>query len=136
MQRTTFLCQGWILFDSALLIVSNGLALLGVDARAEQAKREEQGGEESFHGREAQQNRADIELGIKSWAEHFAEQGMDFSEEMEIRAQNARALLDLAKKYNVPLELLWKPSGGVAATPAVGEADDPPTTPGDVRQPG
>ena len=87
-------------------------------------------------GREAQQNRADIELGIKSWAEHFAEQGMDFNEEMEIRAQNARALLDLAKKYNVPLELLWKPSGGVAATPVVGEADDSPPTTGDVRQPG
>lgn len=86
-------------------------------------------------GREAQQNRADIELGIKSWEEHFAEQGMDFNEEMEIRAQNARALLDLAKKYDVPLELLWKPSGGTAATPVVGEVDDsPPMT--DVRQSG
>jgi capsid protein len=78
-------------------------------------------------GREAQQNRADIELGIKSLSEHFAELGMDFSEEMEIRAQNARALLDLAAKYQVPLELLWHPSGGTAATPAVGEFQDSPT---------
>src|ERR1051325_7000973 len=39
-------------------------------------------------GREAQQNRADVELGIKTIAEHFAEQGMDFAEEMEIRARN------------------------------------------------
>jgi lambda family phage portal protein len=67
-------------------------------------------------GREAQQNRADIELGIKSWEEHFAEQGMDFDEEMEIRAQNARTLLDLAAKYKIPLEFLWKPSGGINAT--------------------
>ena len=38
----------------------------------------------------------------KHSSEHFAEQGMDFAEEMEIRAQNARALLDLAEKYSVP----------------------------------
>ncbi|EDY21056.1 portal protein lambda [Chthoniobacter flavus Ellin428] len=77
-------------------------------------------------GREAQQNRADVETGLKTIEEHFAEQGMDFAEEMEIRAQNARALLDLAKKYDIPLEMLWNPDGGTAATPAVGESDDPP----------
>ncbi len=75
-------------------------------------------------GREAQQNRADVETGLKTLEEHFAEQGMDFSEEMEIRARNARALLDLAEKYKVPLEMLWHPSGGTAATPVVGEVDD------------
>ena len=86
-------------------------------------------------GREAQQNRADIELGIKSMSEHFAEQGMDFNEEMEIRTQNARALLDLAEKYKVPLEMIYRPSGGIAATPVVGEIEDPPAV-GGVRQPG
>ena len=86
-------------------------------------------------GREAQQNRSDVEMGLKTLSEHFAEQGMDFAEEMEIRAQNARALLDLAEKFGVPIEMLWKPSGGIAATPAVGEPEDPPTLTG-VRQPG
>ena len=86
-------------------------------------------------GREAQQNRADVEMGLKTLSEHFAEQGMDFAEEMEIRAQNARALLDLADKYRVPIDMLWKPSGGIEATPAVGEQEDPPTVTG-VRQPG
>jgi len=86
-------------------------------------------------GREAQQNRADVEMGLKTLSEHFAEQGMDFSEEMEIRAQNARALLDLAEKYRIPIDMLWKPSGGIEATPAVGEPEDPPTMTG-VRQPG
>jgi lambda family phage portal protein len=81
-------------------------------------------------GREAQQNRADVEMGLKTLSEHFAEQGMDFAEEMESRARNARALLDLAEKYKVPLEMLWHPSGGTAATPVVGEFDDPPTPPG------
>ena len=86
-------------------------------------------------GREAQQNRADVEMGLKTLSEHFAEQGMDFGEEMEIRARNARALLDLAEKYNVPIEMLWKPSGGIAATPVIGEIEDPPAVNG-VRQPG
>ncbi len=76
-------------------------------------------------GREAQQNRADVEMGLKTLHSHFAEQGMDFDEEMEIRAQNARALLDLVEKYSIPLELIWKPSGGIAATPVVGEIEDP-----------
>ena len=86
-------------------------------------------------GREAQQNRSDVEMGLKTLSEHFAEQGMDFAEEMEIRAQNARALLDLAEKFSVPIEMLWKPTGGIMATPAVGEPEDPPTLTG-VRQPG
>ena len=86
-------------------------------------------------GREAQQNRSDVEMGLKTLSEHFAEQGMDFAEEMDIRAQNARALLDLAEKYKVPIEMLWKPSGGIAATPVVGEIEDPPALTG-VRQPG
>ncbi len=85
-------------------------------------------------GRDAQQNRADVELGIKTISECFAEQGMDFTEEMEIRAQNARALLDLAKKYGVPLEMLWSPTGGTAATPVVGESEDPPA-PGGLEKP-
>jgi hypothetical protein len=40
---------------------------------------------------------------------------MDFSEEMEIRAQNAKALLELAERYDVPLELLYQPAGGIHA---------------------
>src|SRR5207302_8461981 len=86
-------------------------------------------------GREAQQNRADVELGIKTLEEHFAEQGMDFEDEMRVRAQNARRILDLAEEYKVPLEMLWRPTGGTNATPAVGENEEPPAT-GEVRQPG
>ena len=86
-------------------------------------------------GREAQQNRADVELGIKTISEHFAEQGMDFEDEMRVRAQNARRILDLAQEYNIPLEMLWRPSGGTAATPVVGEQEDPPAITG-IRQPG
>jgi hypothetical protein len=54
-----------------------------------------------------------VERGLKTLSEHFAEQGMDFEEEMRIRAQNARRILDLATEYNVPLEMLWRPNGGI-----------------------
>lgn len=77
-------------------------------------------------GREAQQNRADVELGIKTLTEHFAEQGMDFAEEMETRARDAKAIIDLAQKYGIPLEMLWRPGGGTKPTPAVGESEEPP----------
>ena len=34
-------------------------------------------------GREAQQNRADVEMGLKTLSDHFAELGADFGEEIE-----------------------------------------------------
>jgi len=69
-------------------------------------------------GREAQQNRADVEMGLKTLSEHFAEQGMDFEKEMRIRAQNARRMLDLAQEFHVPIEMLWSPGA-----PTIGHPD-------------
>lgn len=75
-------------------------------------------------GREAQQNRADVETGLKTLSESYAELGLDFEEQAEIRAQDARLLIDLAEKYNVPLELLYRPiTGAISVTPD--EATDP-----------
>jgi lambda family phage portal protein len=62
-------------------------------------------------GREAQQNRADVETGLKTLSEHYAELGQDFDEQLEIRAQNARRILDAAEKYGVPVEMLYRPQG-------------------------
>lgn len=69
-------------------------------------------------GREAQQNRADVEAGLKTLEDHFSEIGMDFREELEKRALNARAILDAARKHGVPLAMLWKPSGAPIEMPA------------------
>ena len=63
-------------------------------------------------GREAQQNRADVETGLKTLSESYAELGLDFEEQAEIRAQNARLILDLAEKYQVPIDLLYRPGSG------------------------
>jgi capsid protein len=62
-------------------------------------------------GREAQQNRADVETGLKTLSDHYSELGMDFREELERRAQDAKAIMDAAEKYGVPVSMLWKPSG-------------------------
>ena len=85
-------------------------------------------------GREAQQNRADVEMGLKTIAQSYGELGLDFEEEMRVRARNAKFLVELAAEFDIPLEMLWRPSGGTSATPAIGE-EDPPRISG-VRQPG
>ncbi len=81
-------------------------------------------------GREAQQNRADVEMGLKTLSQSFGELGLDFEEEMRTRARNAKFLVELAEEFDIPLEMIWKPSGGVASTPAVGEVEDPPVIAG------
>jgi len=63
-------------------------------------------------GREAQQNRADVEMGLKTLSDHFNEQGADFGEEIERRAADAKLILETAEKYGIPAEMLWKPAGG------------------------
>ena len=62
-------------------------------------------------GREAQQNRSDVEMGLKTLTDHFQELGADFREELERRAQDAKLIMDTAAKYGVPPEMLWKPAG-------------------------
>ncbi|MCH7228569.1 phage portal protein [Haloferula sp. A504] len=62
-------------------------------------------------GREAQQNRADVEMGLKTLSDHYGELGADFGEEVERRAADARLILETAEKFDVPVEMLWKPGG-------------------------
>jgi capsid protein len=76
-------------------------------------------------GREAQQNRADVEMGLKTLSDHFAELGADFNEEIERRARDARQILDTAEKFGIPVEMLWKPAGNI--TPQEPPKADPET---------
>jgi len=71
-------------------------------------------------GREAQQNRADVEMGLKTISDHYEEVGADFGEELERRARDARLILDTAAKYDLPVDMLWKPS---ASTPTSAAAN-------------
>jgi lambda family phage portal protein len=62
-------------------------------------------------GREAQQNRSDVETGLRTLSDHYAELGMDFEHELLRRAKDARMILDVAAKYGLPTDMLWRPSG-------------------------
>ena len=74
-------------------------------------------------GREAQQNRADVELGIRTIQDHYAELGLDWEEQLQNRALNARRILDLAKQYSVPVEMIW--GGSIPAqSPATTDSED------------
>ena len=81
-------------------------------------------------GREAQQNRADVETGLKTLTDHYSELGSDFGDEIEKRAQDAKLILDTAQKYGVPVEMLWRPEGASSLlTPPQGNnptVDTPP----------
>lgn len=61
-------------------------------------------------GREAQQNRADVEMGLKTISDHYEELGADFGEEIERRARDIKMILEAAERHGVPVELLWKPA--------------------------
>ena len=65
-------------------------------------------------GREEQQNRANVEMGLKTLEESFAECGLDFEDEMRTRASNARFIMQLAgipDTEPIPLYMLYKVNG-------------------------
>ena len=65
-------------------------------------------------GREEQQNRANVEMGLKTLEESFAECGQDFEDEMRTRADNARFIMRLAgipDSEPIPLYMLYKANG-------------------------
>jgi hypothetical protein len=54
-------------------------------------------------------------MGLKTLSDHYAELGADFGEELERRAADAKLILETARKYGVPPEMLWKPAAGTVA---------------------
>jgi lambda family phage portal protein len=60
-------------------------------------------------GRDAQQNRMDIESGLKSLTDNYLEEGLDPKEKMRENAAEKRYLIDLSKEFDVPLSMLYKP---------------------------
>jgi capsid protein len=80
-------------------------------------------------GREAAQDRADVELGLMSMSELYSQRGLDFRTEMEKRAQDMKYIAALAEKYGLPIELLYKPTnvqpGTLNVTPEQPSNDAP-----------
>jgi lambda family phage portal protein len=61
-------------------------------------------------GRDAAQNRADIEFGLKTIGDNCLEEGEHFSTMVRRRAIEAKLFKDMAKEYDVPLWMLIKPT--------------------------
>ena len=61
-------------------------------------------------GREAANDRADVEMGLLSMSELYAQRGLDFRTEMQKRASDMVYIQDLSVKYGIPFELLFRPS--------------------------
>ena len=70
-------------------------------------------------GREAQQNRSDVEAGLKTLSDHFAELGMDIHEEVEKRAQEMKLIEETAQRYGLPPQLLFASFKQETTTPPV-----------------
>ena len=65
-------------------------------------------------GREEQQNRLNVESGLKTMEMAYSELGLDFEDEMQTRANNARHIMRLAgipDSEPIPLWMLYKPQG-------------------------
>lgn len=60
-------------------------------------------------GRDAAQDRADVELGLLSMSELYAQRGLDLRTEMVKRAKDFRFIKELADAEGLPLWMLYKP---------------------------
>ena len=76
-------------------------------------------------GREAANDRADIEMGLMSPSELFGQRGLDFRQESEKRAADMAFLQVLAKQYGIPFELLFRPTNTPLGTVAQVDTAEP-----------
>jgi capsid protein len=78
-------------------------------------------------GREAANDRADVEMGLLSMSELYAQRGLDFRTEMDKRAADMVHIQNLAKQYGIPFELLFRPTNTPMGTvEGVDESEDEP----------
>jgi len=71
-------------------------------------------------GREAANDRADVEMGLLSMSELYAQRGLDFRTEMQKRAADMVHIKDLAAEYGIPFELLFRPTNTPVGTVVTG----------------
>jgi len=74
-------------------------------------------------GREAANDRADVEMGLLSMSELYAQRGLDFRTEMAKRAADMVHIKDLAAEYGIPFELLFRPTNTPVGTVVLDQTD-------------
>jgi capsid protein len=77
-------------------------------------------------GREAANDRADVEMGLMSMSELYGQRGMDFREEMEKRASDMAFIRDLATRNGLPFELLYRMSNAQPGAVQMQPEPEPP----------
>ena len=60
-------------------------------------------------GRDAANDRNDVEMGLLSMSELYSQRGLDFKQETQKRAGDMAFLIDEAKKAKIPVWMLYKP---------------------------
>lgn len=60
-------------------------------------------------GRDAANDRNDVEMGLMSMSELYAQRGLDFRKEMQKRAADMVFIIEEAKKAKIPVWMLYKP---------------------------
>ena len=92
-------------------------------------------------GRDAANDRNDVEMGLLSMSELYAQRGLDFRTEMAKRAADMVHIQDLAKEYGIPFELLFRPTNTPIGTvegvdsETETEADMGEDEPSDIEEP-
>jgi capsid protein len=91
-------------------------------------------------GREAANDRADVEMGLLSMSELYAQRGLDFRTEMAKRAADMVHIKDLSAEYGIPFELLFRPTNTPVGTVVIepdmtDEVDMGEDEPPDVEEP-
>lgn len=74
-------------------------------------------------GRDANANREDIKVGLKTMSDDYAERGMDYEEELRRMARDAKLRKDIAAEFEIPESALYNPAPNVA--PSVTVNTDP-----------
>ncbi|MEY3851278.1 MAG: hypothetical protein RI910_258 [Verrucomicrobiota bacterium] len=87
-------------------------------------------------GREAANDRADVEMGLLSMSELYAQRGLDFRTEMQKRAADMVHIKNLAEEYGIPFELLFRPSNTPVGTISGDVEEDPESPSGEMEDEG
>ena len=76
-------------------------------------------------GRDAANDRNDVEMGLLSMSELYAQRGLDFRTEMDKRAADMVHIQNLAKQYGIPFELLFRPTNTPIGTVEAVDDEEP-----------
>ena len=87
-------------------------------------------------GRDAAANQRDVQMGLKNLSDHFAEQGMDFYEEIDRRIEEQKYILEKSKEAGVdPWRVFMPQNASIPDIDGTTEEEDSPASDDDEFKP-